>query len=248
MDNKQILISIVTVVYNGDAFLRRSIDSVIAQDYPYKEHVILDGGSTDGTLAILQEYDKNIAFWKSERDKGIYDAMNKALPYCKGDYVIFLNADDYFASDDVLSKLVAISADGAADGVCGRVRLVDAKGGHLHEIATLPHDKFAFLMHQGFMYKKAFHAFAGEYDITYKVNADYDFYLRLLNENRKFVYTDILVANMQTGGVSSQFAYLTAAETLHIHLKNKLNVRKALSLFGIKILKIWIKGAMIWRK
>ena len=88
------LVSIITVVRNGQAYIQRCIDSVLAQSYPNIEHVIIDGASTDDTIDILKKNTHQIAFWLSEGDKGIYDAMNKAISYVNGEWILFLGSDD----------------------------------------------------------------------------------------------------------------------------------------------------------
>ena len=89
-------ISIITVVLNGEKTLERTIKSVINQSYKNFEHIVIDGGSTDGTIKILKKYSKKISYWKSEKDKGIYDAMNKGIKKSKGNIIGILNSDDYY--------------------------------------------------------------------------------------------------------------------------------------------------------
>ncbi len=98
-------VSVITVVYNGEAFLERTIQSVINQTYPAIEYIIIDGGSKDGTVAIIQKYQHNIAYWVSEPDRGLYDAMNKGLAVATGEYVLFLNAGDTFFDNHTLQNV-----------------------------------------------------------------------------------------------------------------------------------------------
>lgn len=100
------LISVVTVVYNGAATLEKTIQSVIDQDYDNIEYVIVDGNSTDGTLDLIKKYNDRIDYWVSEPDKGIYDAMNKGIQLCTGDYIGLINADDWYMPN-VISKVVS---------------------------------------------------------------------------------------------------------------------------------------------
>ena len=95
-NKKYPLISIIVAVYNGEKTLQRCIDSVFSQTYPHKELIIIDGGSTDGTVDILQTNNDKITYWKSEPDNGIYQAWNKALDHAKSDWICFLGSDDYF--------------------------------------------------------------------------------------------------------------------------------------------------------
>jgi glycosyltransferase involved in cell wall biosynthesis len=101
------LISIITVVFNGEQFLEETIRSVINQNYDNVEYIIIDGGSTDGTLNIIKKYEDKISYWVSEKDGGIYDAMNKALDVASGVWINFMNAGDSFCNAIVLEKLFA---------------------------------------------------------------------------------------------------------------------------------------------
>ena len=103
--NKYPKVSIITVVYNGIDFLEETIKSVISQTYPNIEYIIVDGGSTDGTLDIIKKYEAHITKWISEPDKGIYDAMNKGIDLATGDWQNFLNAGDSFVDNNVLEKI-----------------------------------------------------------------------------------------------------------------------------------------------
>ena len=106
-DNHGLKITIVSVVYNGVKTIENMIMSVVNQSYKNIEFIIIDGGSVDGTVDILKKYDTQITFWCSEKDNGIYDAMNKALDHVSGDYVQFIGADDFFISENVISDIVA---------------------------------------------------------------------------------------------------------------------------------------------
>lgn len=97
----QPLISIITVVYNGEKFLAQTIQSVLDQTYSNIEYIIVDGGSTDGTLGIIKEYERNISYWVSEPDKGLYDAMNKGIRLAKGEIIGMINSDDWFEPEAV---------------------------------------------------------------------------------------------------------------------------------------------------
>ena len=115
--------SIITVTYNSVNSIEKSIRSVLAQSYPDREYIIIDGGSKDGTVDIIRHYSDRINYWVSEPDKGIYDAMNKGIKIATGDYLIFMNADDVFADTEVLQKVAGlIKAD--ADVIYGNWRTV----------------------------------------------------------------------------------------------------------------------------
>ena len=103
------LISIVTVSYNAVLTIEQTILSVINQTYPNVEYIIIDGGSTDGTVDIIKKYEDKIAYWVSEPDKGIYDAMNKGVVVATGEWINFMNAGDIFTDGDVIDKLFSDS-------------------------------------------------------------------------------------------------------------------------------------------
>jgi len=99
------LISIVTVVYNGEKYLEETIQNVINQTYDNVEYIIIDGGSTDGTLDIIKKYEDRVDYWASEKDSGIYDAMNKGISLFSGDYLFFLGADDFIKNTNILYEV-----------------------------------------------------------------------------------------------------------------------------------------------
>ena len=103
------LISIITVVFNGEKYLEETIQSVINQTYSNVEYIIIDGGSSDGTLDIIKKYEERIDYWVSEKDKGIYDAMNKGIDVASGEWINFMNAGDGFYADDVLDKIFILN-------------------------------------------------------------------------------------------------------------------------------------------
>ena len=117
-------ISIITAVRNNRATLADALDSILAQNYPNVELIVIDGVSTDGTLAVIQRYAERIAHLLSEPDRGVYDALNKGLRLATGDVVGFLHADDCYADDRVLSRIAAALADPAVDACYGDLRYV----------------------------------------------------------------------------------------------------------------------------
>ena len=132
MNHKPVKITVATVTYNAVGVLQRTLDSVAAQNYAHVEHLIIDGNSHDGTLALFQHYQENNSRAGvihevnaiSEPDRGIYDAMNKALAMATGDYIVFLNAGDVFHSPDVLTRIAA-AAGGMPAVIYGNTDIVD---------------------------------------------------------------------------------------------------------------------------
>jgi len=198
------LISIITVVLNSVDCIENTIQSVINQTYPNKEYIIIDGGSTDGTLDIIKKYDGHINYFVSEPDKGIYDAMNKGIKYAKGDKIIFLGAGDCFYNNEVLTQVAPFL--NKYDFVYGNVILkspVDSK-------EIIYDGKFSSykltiknICHQGIFYDKGLFTKYGHYDLMYKIWADYEFNLRVFRKTKK-KYLNLIIAINKPGGISQQ--------------------------------------------
>ncbi len=189
-------ISVVIVTYNASATLQACLDSIYQQQYPAIEIVVVDGQSTDGTVDLLKANDQRIHYWRSEKDAGIYDAMNKALEYIKGAWVYFLGADD-----TLLPGFSGLAAELKDSSVIyyGRVQTF---GG-----PTFPVNAYQFakigICHQAMIYPKSVfdhHRF----DVRYRISADYAFNIPLFQGNDyHFEFRDHLVANFNHTGVSS---------------------------------------------
>ena len=176
------LISIVTITYNAARELPATVESVLAQDFRDFEHIVVDGASSDETLAVARRNpDARIV---SERDRGLYDAMNKGLRLARGKYVLFLNAGDAFHSSDTLSRYASYGRRGY-DIIFGDTVIVDAdrriKGPrHLSAPQQLPFESFShgmLICHQAFMVRREI---APEYDLAYRFSADYDWTVRCI--------------------------------------------------------------------
>jgi len=200
------LISIITVVFNGEKYLEETIQSVINQTYDNVEYIIIDGGSTDGTLDIIKKYEDQIDYWVSEKDKGIYDAMNKGIDLASGDGLLFLNSGDYFVGE-VLSKNVIPPCFLKVKYKNFFNKLVDVK--------IKSYKKGLPNCHQGIVFENK----KIKYDTSYKVASDYDFYLRhgytslKLLEFSGYVYYD-------NSGFSKQNRDIRDKEILNIINKN----------------------------
>jgi len=116
------LVTVVTAVFNGQPYLEGCLESVLRQDYPNIEHIVMDGGSSDGTLDVLRHYDDRIAFWKSGPDKGVYDAWNKALAEASGEWISFLGADDELLPGAVSAYVALAAMHPEAEYLSSRVR------------------------------------------------------------------------------------------------------------------------------
>ena len=190
------LITIITVSYNAVTTIKETIISVVTQSYPNIEYIIIDGGSTDGTLDIIKKYQDKITYWVSEPDKGIYDAMNKGLARANGDYVVFLNAGDRFPAADTIEK-VALAAE-VGDGerrpavVYGDTDIVNEKGNFLYHRRLQPPEKLSWrsfrdgmlVCHQAF-YARLDIAKKIPFDTRFRYSADIDWCIKIMREGEK---------------------------------------------------------------
>lgn len=199
-----ITFSVVTITYNAAAVLRPTLDSVMMQDYPNVEHLIIDGASTDKTLAIAKAYQKqsdeaengHVVKIQSEPDKGLYDAMNKGLRLATGDYIVFMNAGDRFPEADTLDKvmLAAVVGDGEERPAVlfGNTDIIDDKGNFLYHRRLSPPERLTWrsfrygmvVCHQAF-YARIDIARSLPYDTTFRYSADVDWCIRVMKEGER---------------------------------------------------------------
>lgn len=199
------------MVYNGEAFLEDCIRSVLAQDYPDIEYVIVDGGSSDGSLAIIDQYKERIHHFVSEKDKGMYDALNKGIAMSSGQVIGILNADDMLASDDVISAVADRFKAQHADALYGNLNYVDPLQPKriIRKWISRPFVRRDILFgwmpaHPTFYVKKDLFEQYGHYSLRFGSAADYELMLRFLYRYRvKAVFLNKLMVNMRTGGMSN---------------------------------------------
>jgi glycosyltransferase involved in cell wall biosynthesis len=204
---EQPLVTVVTAVFNGQPNMMACLESVLRQDYTNIEHIVLDGGSTDGTVAVLRAYEDRIALWRSEPDGGVYDAWNKGLKEARGEWICFLGADDEFLPGAVTAYMALAAAHPNAEYLSSQVRWVHPSGyvnpGHGRAWTW---DRFAKRMcvaHVGSMHRRSLYDRFGLYDITYRTAADYEFLLRA-REGLRAAYMPLPTAIMRAGGVSDR--------------------------------------------
>jgi len=225
-------ISVITVVYNGAATIANCIQSVTDQNYSNIEHIVIDGGSTDGTLAILDQHKESISKIVSEPDKGIYDAMNKELALATGHIIGTLNVDDRLAANDVFSDVAALFAAEDADIVYGDLVFVNQNnkvvrkwisGRYYHGI----YNWGWMSRHPTFYYKRVLFEKWGGYSLSYGSAADYELMLRFMHAHKpKVAYLHRVMVKMLPGGVSNK--------SVGGYLKAWRNDLKAMQKCGIK--------------
>jgi len=193
--------SVITINYNNREGLLRTIDSVVKQTYKDFEYIIIDGGSTDGSIDVIKEYAENIAYWGSEHDKGIYNAMNKGISHANGDYLIFMNSGDCFHSPDVLSSF----SENEEDIICGKILRGDSTkpSGHYKDSITFIDLMRDALPHQAMFIKKEIMN-KYPYDEKYEVYADWKFCVEaIIIGNCTFYNSNIIVADYDLSGISA---------------------------------------------
>ena len=236
------LISVIIAVFNGADQLMRSIGSVVDQTYPNKELVIMDGGSTDGTVELIKANRHKIDYWESQPDRGIYHAWNKALTHTRGDWIYFLGADDYLCHLNVFMDIVPYLAACARKTriVYGPVHFVAADGrivGTYGQPWSRLQKRFKEVMcipHQGIFHHQALFKMHGEFNESYQIAGDYELLLRELKTGQAEFIPDVLVANSQIGGMSSNPRYSIFA------LREFARARRENGIQRIPVLWSWI--------
>jgi len=205
MAAKPPILSVITVVYNNVNDIERTLLSVLNQTYGGIEYIIVDGLSNDGTLEIIKRYEARIAKLISEKDKGIYDAMNKGLTLASGDYVIFMNSGDEFFATDTVAQVFATVPD--ADIYYGETEMIDDGGNSLGQRRHKAPQTFTWrgfklgmsISHQAIYIKRSLIA---PYDPKYQLSADIDWIIRAAKKAKIIVNVNRYVAKYLVGGMS----------------------------------------------
>jgi glycosyltransferase involved in cell wall biosynthesis len=202
------LVNIITVCYNSEKTIEKTIQSVINQDYVNKRYIIIDGGSTDNTLSIIAKYKDQIAILVSEKDRGIYDAMNKGISNCKEGLVAILNSDDVFANKSVLKEIVEALLKHEALSVYGDLVVKSGtRTVRYWKSGKISSKKFLngwMPPHPSFFCMKQVYDLYGKFNTKFKQSADYEFMLRVLYKNAiSIVYLPKTLIVMQAGGASN---------------------------------------------
>ena len=209
-DHKQPLVSVITAVYNNVDQVGAAIEAVLAQDYPNIEHVIIDGGSTDGTLDVIAQYRDRLAAFVSEPDSGLYDALNKGIRKANGRFIAFLHSDDSFQDGQVISSMVRRMVEQGAEFCCSDVVIVDQETDRILRYYRAGYfRRWLFRTgwmppHPGCMFSRALHDEFGLYSTEFKIAGDFDFMVRMFfGRDIKWTYLNQISMRMRQGGLSN---------------------------------------------
>lgn len=241
-------ISIITVVWNNKETIKDAIESVLNQTYQNIEYIVIDGASTDGTVEILQSYGNKITKFISEKDKGLYDAMNKGIRLATGDIVGILNSDDFYIDEFVIEKVVKEFEEKQVDSVYADLVFVKPenlnKTVRYYDSSRCMPDKFKYALypaHPTFFVKNKIYKKYGLFKTNYKIGADFDIMARFLYTNKiSYSYIKEPLIKMRIGGVSTSFSsvWINSLEQLRVCRENdiKTNIFKIFMKYPIKLL------------
>ena len=216
-------LTVITVTYNAEEVLERTLRSVREQTYSHIEHIVVDGKSQDGTLALIRQQENPCLKWVSEPDKGLYDAMNKGIKMATGDYLCFLNAGDTFFANNTVELIM--QSDSSADIIYGETAIVDNEGNFLHMRRLKAPDKLTWksfkqgmlVCHQAFIVKREI---TEQYDLEYKFSSDFDWAIRMLKKSKVIINTNQFLINYLNEGVTTLNRKKSLKERYRIMVKH----------------------------
>lgn len=213
MSQQTLSFSVITVCFNSAETLGRALQSVADQDWPNVQHIVIDGASKDGTAQILEENQDQLSHVISEPDRGIYDAMNKGLDLAKGDVICFLNADDYYDSNYVLSKVAKAMKQEHLDAIVGDVGFFRKENIH-HLVRHYRSGRFTperlawgwMPAHPALFMRREVFRRVGHFKTDYQIAADYEYVVRAFcgQEPLRYKHLPEVLVRMQMGGVSTK--------------------------------------------
>lgn len=218
-------VSIITVCYNSEEYIEEAVKSALFQTYQNIEYIIIDGKSTDGTLNIINKYKDRISKIISEKDEGIYDAMNKGAQVATGDIIYFLNSDDRLIDKEVIMDAAKkFEENNKVSLIYGDVISEDRASGYeeLWKFGDINNKNiiYEWLCHQGVFAKRYLFNKFGMFDTRYKIAADYDWLLKIFfNDNLRVVYFNRTIARFLDGGTHVKYRDLNDEERFKIKLK-----------------------------
>lgn len=231
------LVSVITIVYNGVSELERTMQSVLNQDYPNIQYIVIDGGSSDGTLDLIKQFDEQIDTWLSEKDEGISDAFNKGIRYAEGELIGLLNCGDYFELDAISKMVDNYLQIGLHPNnytvMHGNIRMFNEQQGKIY--APLKLETFSYQMpvwHPTIFASKYIYA-DFQYDKSYRIAMDYELFSKVYAAKGRFIYVNSLITHMNTKGLSNSNAAKGFKEVMHASRKN-LRIHPLISYYYYK--------------
>jgi glycosyltransferase involved in cell wall biosynthesis len=234
-----IQLTVITINFNNREGLQKTLQSVVAQKDALFEYVVIDGGSTDGSLEVIKQFENKINYWVSEKDSGIYNAMNKGIKIASGNFLLFLNSGDFLVDDKVLKRVLLKDLD--KDIVYGDMMINWGNGkitkGEMPDQLTLPHMCKDTLWHPvSFIRRELFETF-GLYDETYKLVGDYEFFFRtIIGQGVTSKRIPVVITEYNTQGLSSRQENKTLEKTerkrvvdTYLTPEQKLGIEKRLA-------------------
>jgi glycosyltransferase involved in cell wall biosynthesis len=245
------LISIITVVFNSEDYIEEAIESVINQTYDNVEYIVIDGGSTDGTLDVIKRYSDKIDYWISEKDNGVYDAWNKALKLCQGQWIGFLGADDFYEVKALKSYNDNISLFGELDYISSKSNLITRDKKNIKIIGKAwnwkDFSKYMNVAHAGSLHNTRLFQKYGIYDLNFPVCADYEFLLRA-GKNLRAGFVDEVLCNFRSGGQSQGSSYWGISEIFKETFMAKSKHKTRPSRFHMHLDSLWSRFKWLIRK
>ena len=251
--SSQPLVTIITVVFNGEKFIQESIESVLNQTYHNIEYIVIDGGSTDRTIKIIEQYNDFIDYWVSEKDKGIYDAMNKGIKLSTGQIIGILNSDDYYNLDSI-HKIVDIYNQNQSKYddlivLSGSILKIDEQ----KSVQFINKRNYYYLSrninwgmplnHPSTFISKKIYKRIGIFSEKFKICGDYELVYRIYHSNYKpkFMFLDDVIATMRLDGVSNQISSIFTRSIEH-YLVRKINKNNCINVY---ISLVWMIKAIL---
>jgi glycosyltransferase involved in cell wall biosynthesis len=217
-------LSVITIVYNDEKYIEKTIKSVFSQTYQDIEYIIIDGASNDGTVELIKKYDDKIDFWSSEPDKGLYDAMNKGIDKATGDYLIFLNSGDLFYDETTVEKIFLSAENQQVDVFYGETVIIDEIGeikGKRRLSAPEKLDWKSFkngmlVSHQAFFPARRL---VPKYNLNYKLSSDFDWCIRIMKQSKVIQNTNETLIRYLDGGLTKNRLIKSLLERFRIMTK-----------------------------
>ena len=245
------LITVVVAVYNGQSTLKQCLDSVTQQSYKNVELIVIDGGSTDGSVDLLVANESQLSYWISEPDTGIYNAWNKALSHATGEWICFLGADDYLWSKDALADMVAVlkTLPRETQIAYGQVMLLGLDDAPLYAVGApyqLKPDERVDVMglppHPGLMHRSAVFDERGGFDESFRIAGDAELLMREIQRAPACFIPGVIIAGMRQGGISSKPSNILKS----LHELRRIQQKHGIRWPGVALTLARLRASLRW--